>query len=139
MRPCLAPTAVEPPVSFSEWSGLWKIVKQRQSAHVTPGDCDRMGRILSLAPNRITYADDGCDDRNGLLRLTTACTVVQATVGQNWDFGRYVGDLQDLVGERIVNVIDTGCRGPFATLLVLRSGNLLTEWAGNYYVLQRGP
>jgi hypothetical protein len=61
--------AVEAPVSFSEWSGLWKIVKQGQSAHVTPGDCDRIGRILSLAPNRITYADDGCEDRNGLLRL----------------------------------------------------------------------
>jgi hypothetical protein len=125
------------PLSLGAWVGRWRIVKQGQSAHVTLGDCERKGRTLRIAANRLVYEDDGCNDRDGQLRLTTDCHIAQATVGQDWDFSRYVGDLQDLVGQEIVNVVSTGCSGPFATLMVLRSGDLLTEWAGNYYVLRR--
>jgi len=49
--------------------------------------------------------------------------------------------LQDLVHEEVVDVIETGCSapslGPFRELLVLGSGELLTELAGNYYVFRK--
>jgi hypothetical protein len=71
-----------------------------------------------------------------LLRLKTDCDVHQTKEGP-WDFARYRGDLQDLVHQEVVDVIDTGCTGPFQELLVLRSGDLLIELSGNYYVLRR--
>jgi hypothetical protein len=122
--------------SFAKLAGRWRIVSQGTSARVTPGDCsDRIGKVLTVSAGHIAYAGDNCDDVL-LLRLKTDCDVHLTKEGL-WDFGRYQGDLQDLVHQEIVDVIDTGCTGAFQELLVLRSGELLTELSGDYYVLQK--
>jgi hypothetical protein len=106
------------------------------SARVTPGDCDdRVGKVLTISAGHIAYAGDSCDDIPPL-RFKTDCDVRQTKEGV-WDFARYRGDLQDLVHQEIVDVIDTGCSGAFAELVLLRSGELLTELSGNYYVFRR--
>ncbi len=125
--------------SLARLAGRWRLASRGQSAQITPGDCDdRVGKVLTITANRIAYEGDSCDD-NPLLRLKTECEVHQTKMG-SWDFGRYRGDLPDLVHQEVVDVIDTGCPGPsapFRELLVLRSGELLTELAGNYYVFRK--
>jgi hypothetical protein len=122
--------------SLATLAGRWRIVSRGASAHVTPGDCDdRVGKVLTLNASHLAYAGDSCDDVP-LLRLKTDCDVHQTKEGL-WDFARYRGDLPDLVHQEVVDVIDTDCTGPFHELLVLQSGDLLTELSGNYYVLRR--
>jgi hypothetical protein len=132
------PAGVGPPLA--NLAGRWRLVRQGQSARVTPGDCDdRIGKMLTITATHIAYEGDSCDDEPPL-RLKTDCEVHKTTIG-SWDLGRYQGNLQDLVHEEVANVIDTGCsapaRGPFGELLVLGSGELVTELAGNYYVFRK--
>jgi hypothetical protein len=126
--------------SLADWTGRWRIIRQGQCSHMSPGDCPRKG-ILTIRPHHLTYSGDSCDD-NEMYSLKTDCAVEETDVHppdpEDSRLSCYTDSLQRIVHQPIVTVVETSCPFLFDRLLVLRSGDLLTDSpAGNYYVLRK--